>query len=90
MVAQALCDVKNSTILVYMILNGKGSNWLWLTWVQSVFPIYFNMSIKYHRLFLKGLMVKVVVVVCCKSAITSFILLHMITNFISKDIAISA
>ena len=27
-VAQALRDFKTSTILVYMILNGKGSNWL--------------------------------------------------------------
>ena len=25
------------TILLSMILNGKGSNWLWSTWVQSCF-----------------------------------------------------
>ena len=25
-VAQALCDFKTNTLLVYMVLNGKGSN----------------------------------------------------------------
>ena len=35
--AQAVCDFKTSTILVYMILNGKGSNWLWSTWAQYCF-----------------------------------------------------
>ena len=29
-------------------LKGKGlSNWLWSTWVQSCFPIFFNKSILY-------------------------------------------
>ena len=38
MVAKALCNFKNITILMFMILNGKGSsNWLWSTWVQPCF-----------------------------------------------------
>ena len=44
-VAQALPDFKNGTILV--VLNGKGSsNWLWSTWVQSGYPSFFNRSIQ--------------------------------------------
>ena len=44
---QALGDFKTSTILVYMIINGKGSS-NWLTWVQHV-PVPFYRSIQYSR-----------------------------------------
>ena len=37
MVAQATSDFRNSTILVYISICGKGSNWLWSTWEQSWF-----------------------------------------------------
>ena len=50
-VAQALCDFKTSTILVYMILNGKGSNWLWSTWTQSCFHYFFNCGVSRVCLF---------------------------------------
>ena len=33
-------------------IYGKGSNWLWSTWVQScLFPLTFNWSIQYTELF---------------------------------------
>ena len=31
------CDFITNTILVYMLLGGKGCNWLWSTWVESGF-----------------------------------------------------
>ena len=27
---------KTSTIVVYMILTSRGSNWVWSTWVQTI------------------------------------------------------
>ena len=42
-----------TTILVYMILNGKGSNWLWSTWVQSWFHSFLR-AMQYSCLFLPG------------------------------------
>ena len=41
-ITESLCNHK-ATILVCMILNGKGSsNWLWSTWAQSCFCYFFK------------------------------------------------
>ena len=40
MVAQTLLVFKTCTILVYMILNGKWSNWLWSTRVHLVSVLF--------------------------------------------------
>ena len=53
---------KNSTILVCMILNGKGlSNWLWSTWIQSCFlPFLAGQSIIVFFLL-------ILLCICCSS-----------------------
>ena len=63
-----LRDFKTSTILVYMILNGQGSNWLWSTWVQSIFrDLFFNRSIQCSWLFLNTFfaLVSIVIFLLC-------------------------
>ena len=40
--------IKASTILLYMILNGKGSNWMW--------SVVFSGSIQYNLLFFKSIL----------------------------------
>ena len=66
MVAQALHDFKTSTILVYMIINGKGSsNWLWSTWVQSYFRSFFNRSLQYSWWVLNKILLLVSSVFVC-------------------------
>ena len=49
-VVKALSDFKTTTILVQLILNGKGSNWS--TWVESCLHFFFIGSNQYSWLFL--------------------------------------